>query len=546
MRRLACVLIVLGLGCGDNGGTGGTGGIIVPDGGGGTGGTGGTAGMPDAGPAVGTRLSATGGSLVLVNKAQDHAAWLDLSSTTGKAHVVPLDMGADPTPINFSFVDLVTTGSIGWVNNTLIINHGLDTSNGVGKFAVWTTGMADALDITTSLNGLNANARPIASVSPDGTMVGFTVAGTAATTADVKMQTVATGSTPTTLASGLPADPNTCGNPLGQWAAWNNTTNTGTFVMLACDVGGTTVLLKKIAITAGTPVSTTISATGDSVVAFQLSIDPTTHQVDGKYAAYVSGGTTNSVKVVNLTTGQLVPGATDTTLAVSSTSPFPIGIMQGNEVYYLGGGTGATHALKKFVIPTAGNATITTVTAAAADWAGSSFDGNSFAPDASRVVYYTMIAAAGSFTFGSMALVSTNGTGTPLTLNTDNKGYPGDNVFSKMGTYVWWYDNVDTTTTGIGTIHSRKADGSDQPQTVGPGGFFIRQTETDNIAVVMANSHVSSNYVVGDLNRTDVSTNMSTKLTDQITYMDMVYPSGQPAKVVYSRRDGIYITPLNP
>src|SRR5262245_36138442 len=142
MRRLAFVLIVLGLGCGDNGnGAGGSGGIIVPDGSAGTGGTGGSAGMPDAGPAAGTRLSSTGGSLVLVNKSQDHAAWLDLSSTTGKAHVVPLNMGADPTAINFTFTDLVTAGAIGWVNDTLIINHGLDTANGAGKFAVWTTGM---------------------------------------------------------------------------------------------------------------------------------------------------------------------------------------------------------------------------------------------------------------------------------------------------------------------------------------------------------------------------------------------------------------------
>src|SRR5262249_619609 len=101
---------------------------------------------------------------------------------------------------------------------------------------------------------------------------------------------------------------------------------------------------------------------------------------------------------------------------------------------------------------------------------------------------------------------------------------------------------VDTTTTGIGTIHSRKADGSDSAQTVGPGGFFIRQTNTDNIAAVMSNSHAMGTLVVGDLNRVDVSNAMATKITDQITYMDMVYPTSGNAKVVYTRRDGVYIT----
>src|SRR5215472_16647585 len=150
MRRLACVVLAMGfgsIGCGDDkGGTGGTGGIIVADGNGGLGGSGGAGGMPDAGPPAGTRISSTGGQLVLVNKAQDHAAWLDLGN---HAHVAPLNMGADPTALNFSFMDLAATGALGWVNNTVIINHGIDTSMGVGKFAVWTTGMADALDIST-------------------------------------------------------------------------------------------------------------------------------------------------------------------------------------------------------------------------------------------------------------------------------------------------------------------------------------------------------------------------------------------------------------
>src|SRR5262245_39310251 len=187
MRRLACVLLAMGLGalgCGDNGSSsGGAGGHT--DGGGGMGGTGGSGGMPDAGPPAGTRLSSMGGQLVLVNKAQDHAVWLDFAN---QAHVVPLNMGANPTPINFSFADLVMTGSVGWVSNTLLIDHGVDPGLGTGHIAVWTTGMTDALDVTTELNGMGTNARPIGAVSPDGSQVMFVPPGTAAATADIKMQ----------------------------------------------------------------------------------------------------------------------------------------------------------------------------------------------------------------------------------------------------------------------------------------------------------------------------------------------------------------------
>src|SRR5215467_3077785 len=121
MRRLACVLIVMGLGCGDNGGTGGTGGVTLPDASGGTGGggTGGTdGGLP---PAAGTMLSNIGAQMVNVSKDGTHIAFWDLATPKAmqKVHVIP---AAGGTVMDLPFTNLTGTYPFFWLNaNTLAV-----------------------------------------------------------------------------------------------------------------------------------------------------------------------------------------------------------------------------------------------------------------------------------------------------------------------------------------------------------------------------------------------------------------------------------------
>ena len=110
-------------------------------------------------------------------------------------------------------------------------------------------------------------------------------------------------------------------------------------------------------------------------------------------------------------------------------------------------------------------------------------------------------------------------------------------------TYIFWYDQVIANTNGIGTIHSRLYTDSGAGSVVGPGGYFIRHTASDTLAAVMSNTTVDADTMmthVGDLFRVDLTGgSQPARVVDQITYMDMM-TSG--ARVVYSRRDGVFIT----
>jgi hypothetical protein len=244
---------------------------------------------------------------------------------------------------------------------------------------------------------------------------------------------------------------------------------------------------------------------------------------------------------VNLSSNAVI--AVDTGLSLVMTGDaayFPLGLFRGKDLYYLS----STGTMKKATLNAGGTALTGTassvVPSGVKDWASSSFGGSAFSTDGSRVIYYTALANA-MFPVGNMSFTSTTG-GTPIALNTDTKGYPGDDAYSTGGTYIFWYDAVDTTTTGIGTIHARKVDGSDQPKVIGPKGYFVRQTASDTVVAVMANSTAMGNLVTGDLLRVDLTSGNSTTVANKITYMDLVHPSSGPARVVYSRADGVYIT----
>jgi hypothetical protein len=148
--------------------------------------------------------------------------------------------------------------------------------------------------------------------------------------------------------------------------------------------------------------------------------------------------------------------------------------------------------------------------------------------------------------YGTMKAVSTAGSAaaTPVDLNGDGNGYAGDDAYSKAGTYIFWYDNVVPSSGGIGTIHAKRYDDvAGAGQVLAQSGFFVRQTHDDDVVAVMADTILSPDRVthIGELRKVTLSSTTSQHMVDQITYLDMLYPSTSTSQIVYSRLDGVYV-----
>jgi hypothetical protein len=316
-------------------------------------------------------------------------------------------------------------------------------------------------------------------------------------------------------------------SPCGIAGAW---ASNSLFVLLGCDPNTTNVTLKKFTLPSNS--ATALSQTGDVVSGFALSI--TNRQPDGMYVAYFTmAGALKSVTLSGTPTVRQIEanGVTDTFCP-------PLGSLQGTSLFY-----DKSNALLKANV-TMAQAGATLVGSNAVGFAASSISGSAFSNDGNRAIYFTN--ANGMCNFGSLAGIDTTvANPTPVVLNSDNNGYPGDDAYSVNGTYIFWYDNVQANTNGIGTIHAKQYnDVSGQGMVIGPNGYFVRQTRDDLTAAVMANTVQLTDVMmthVGDLMKVNVSTGQSTRIVDQMTYLDMLYPSSSMTQVVYTRTDGVFL-----
>jgi len=536
---LGCGLAVATVGCGDNGGGGGVDarrdGIILGDGPGGEGGVDAMAdaGRPDAGPPVGMRLSNKGSWYLQVSQDGNFVVFAD--SANQYAHIVPTNMGADPAEKALGGNYLVgQQGEAFWVHNTAVIYHDANTTAGTAQAALWKDGMAAAVNVTTPLFGTAPNFRPFAAVSTMGTKVAFLVAN--GNNLDLKVQSIADGSMAATLTASIPG-----GTGCGVAGAW---ADDSTFLFLGCDVAASTTSLKKYAVPAVPPPTTTpiaLSATGDVVQGF-VETTGTDRTADGRFLAYYSMA--GALKIVPIAT-PATPISVETTGIMAPGGRTPFGLFHSNtatsDLFYLAGAGG----IKKATITVGTNAltSATLISTAVPGWAYSSISGSAFSNDGGRAIYFRQ--ADTNVQFGSMSVIdTTSAPATAQNLNSDNNGYPGDDAYSINGTYVFWYDQVQANTNGIGRIHARTYNGTGDGNIVGPNGYFIRQTRDDNVAAVMANTTVEQDVMmthVGDLLKADLTNGNTMRIVDQITYVDMLYPPGM-TKAVYSRLDGVFVT----
>ena len=118
---------------------------------------------------------------------------------------------------------------------------------------------------------------------------------------------------------------------------------------------------------------------------------------------------------------------------------------------------------------------------------------------------------------------------------------------SAPGTHVFWYDGANAQNGGIGTIHTKLfSDTTGAGTQIAMDGFFVRATNDDNIVTIMQNTVQNPDGTYSaELDKLDLSgaTPTTTKLTDGISYLDVVRPASGSAQIVYSRTaDGVYVT----
>ncbi len=490
--------------------------------------------LPDAGPAAGMQLSNVGGWALYASQDGNWVMFAD-STNNSYAHIVSTN------PSNHNKVD--TTAKIAfqndfeWISNTAIIQHDQDANNFVGGVAFWRSGYTAPVDLTLPLIGGTVDHPLVfALVSPDGLKVAYAKAVTGNNMAfDLKVRDLSTSNAPERmLFANVPA-----GNNCGIGGGWASPT---TFLLLSCDPASTTstdTQLRKI-VDGG---ATTLLSGSDKIDGIMLSTS-NNRDVDGNYVAYTTADN-HALKVVRLTGA---PGTitVETTGVTSSGTVQPLGQFHGNDLFYITnlGATGSGDLRKATISGTTKTVVTLVQNTQVSGWAHSSISGSAFSLNADRGVYFTTSGAGGEF--GSMAMITTTGTSavTPITLNQDNNGYPGDDAYSTTGQYIFWYDTVLADTNGIGKIHSRQFNGSNE-RVLDNTTYFIRQTPTEDLAAVMANTICptcsgNTGTHIGDLYSYNVSTGTRRLLVDQITFMDMV--PMMTNKVVYSRLDGIYIT----